>query len=282
MAANVQPAPAASQLVEACPSCGIELQGEFCHNCGEKEFHRHDLSVKHFLLHALGEFTHLDSKIFATLWYLFTRPGYLTLEYTSGRKAKYMKPLSLFLLAVASMFLADSIHPRSAYSISFINQNDKSGNLDLMWNKLAAKKHMPKELLLERIQEKIHRVASAAQLVNVGAMACILAVMYRRRYFVEHLVFSLHFLSFTYLATVLLWPLSSTLGVKTVASWILLGVVTVVFFGYLFIALQRVYRSGGKVETFFKTLLAYAVTQLFLILIPIFVMIGAIISAARA
>jgi hypothetical protein len=100
MAANVQPAPAASQLVEACPSCGIELQGKFCHKCGEKEFHRHDLSVKHFLLHALGEFTHLNSKIFATLRYLFTRPGYLTLEYTSGRKAKYMKPLGLFLLAV--------------------------------------------------------------------------------------------------------------------------------------------------------------------------------------
>ncbi|HKR95034.1 MAG TPA: DUF3667 domain-containing protein [Candidatus Angelobacter sp.] len=282
MAANVQPAPAASQLVEACPSCGIELQGKFCHKCGEKEFHRHDLSVKHFLLHALGEFTHLNSKIFATLRYLFTRPGYLTLEYTSGRKAKYMKPLSLFLLAVASMFLADSIHPRSAYSISFINQNDKSGNLDLMWNKLAAKKHMPKKLLLERIQETIHRVASAAQLVNVGAMACILAVLYRRRYFVEHLVFSLHFLSFTYLATVSLWPLASNLGVKTAASWILFGVETVVFFSYLFTALQRVYRSGGRVETFFKTLLAYAVTQLFIVLIPILVMLGAIISAARA
>ncbi len=279
--ASAQPNPIVHPPTELCPSCSTDLAGRFCHQCGEKKFHQHDLAVKHFLQHALDEFTHLDSKVFATLRYLFSRPGYLTLEYTSGRKSKYMKPLSLFLLAVALMFLADSIHPRSAYNIRFINQNDKAGTLDKAWNKLADKKHMPKELLLERIQERIHRAASAAQLASVAGMACILAVLYRRRYFVEHLVFSLHFLSFTYLSTVLLWPLLSAAGVKSVATWVLFGVETVVFFGYLFMGLRRVY-GRGRGATFVKTLLAYAVTQFFLVLVPILVMMWAIFSAAKS
>jgi len=148
--ASAQPNPIVHPPTELCPSCSTDLAGRFCHQCGEKKFHQHDLAVKHFLQHALDEFTHLDSKVFATLRYLFSRPGYLTLEYTSGRKSKYMKPLSLFLLAVALMFLADSIHPRSVYNITFLNQNDKAGTLDTAWNKLAAKKHMPKQLLLYR------------------------------------------------------------------------------------------------------------------------------------
>src|SRR6516225_11479891 len=99
MAATIQPQSAHHETAEVCPNCQTKLLGEFCHNCGERQFHQDELGIRHFASHALHETTHLDTKVFATMRYLFTRPGYLTVEYVEGRRSRYMKPLSLFLVA---------------------------------------------------------------------------------------------------------------------------------------------------------------------------------------
>ncbi|HYO90710.1 MAG TPA: hypothetical protein VEQ40_03710, partial [Pyrinomonadaceae bacterium] len=46
---------------EQCLNCGADLNGEYCHRCGQKRIHRHEFSVKHFFGHLLHEITHLDS-----------------------------------------------------------------------------------------------------------------------------------------------------------------------------------------------------------------------------
>src|SRR5262249_13616123 len=144
-----QPAPAVD--VTRCATCETELQGAFCHGCGEKKHDESELSLKHFALHGLHELTHLDSKVFATVRYLFTRPGFLTQEYVAGRRSVYMKPLSLFLVACALLFLSDSFFPRSAYDVNWLTRMDRAGNVDRAWTKLAAKKHVTKEVLIDRI-----------------------------------------------------------------------------------------------------------------------------------
>jgi hypothetical protein len=271
MAANSQPIPVVNEQAKLCCGCGTGLGGKFCHNCGEKQFQAHDLAFRHFALHVLHELTHLDAKVLATVRYLFVRPGYLTTEYVSGRKSPYMKPLSLFLVAVAMLFIVDSIHPQSLYDIVWLTKQDKSGQLVGAWEKLAAAKHQPKELVMERVQERIHRVVTAVQLANVLGMALVLWLLYRKRYFVEHLVMALHFLAFLY----------SLIGIGRKWAWIYSVLKAAAFIAYLFLALRRVYQQKAPI-TWVKAVLTYACVQLVLILTPVITLVGAMVAAAKS
>jgi hypothetical protein len=266
---------------EVCPNCGVEFLDDFCHHCGEQKHHSEELTLKHFFLHATHDLTHLDAKIFATLRYLFTRPGFLTQEFLAGRRTRYMRPFSMFLVACAIFFLADSVKPISGYDVHQLTVLDKSGRVDAAWEQLAKARHVSKEIIEEKIQDTLHRASTAAQIFNALAMAAVLALFFRKRYFVEHLVFSLHYLSFTYLGAVLLSPLNSALGVisaRNIASAI--GV-TLIFMAYLFLSLRRVYRQGA-IATFFKMVVTYAATQVVILVTLNVVLVVAIVRAAKA
>jgi hypothetical protein len=254
----------------------MEFLGDFCHGCGEKQPHTEELTFRHFVLHATHDLTHIDSKIFATLRYLFTRPGFLTQEFIAGRRRRYMRPFSLFLVAVAVFFLADAFKPVSSYNVKRLTEQDKKGQIRAAWKQLAEAKHVSEEVIIERVQDTMHRASNAAQILNALAMAIVLTLFFRKRYFVEHLVFSMHFLSITFFGTVLLLPLQSRLSGRMFAL-----LATVVFMVYLFLSMRRVY-GQGRVATFFKAVAAYAVTQLLVGLTFILVLVTAVVRAALA
>jgi len=290
LTASAQPAPVVetAPVVESsrCPNCGTDLLGTYCYRCGEKMFHEKDLSLRHFLAHSLHELTHLDSKIFATLRYLFTRPGFLTQEYLSGRRLHYVKPLSLFLVACAVFLLADSVRPVNRWNIVRMTQDDKTGRLDAGWEKMASLKHLPKEVIVEQVAEKMHKMATATQLANVLAMAVVLALFYRRRYFTGHLVFACHFLVFNFLVLVLLSPLmpmAENIHIRTrwlrILWWLV--VQNAVYVGYLFLALRRVYGQGALI-TAFKAISTYTILQFLIFLTMVITLSVAAAFAAMA
>jgi hypothetical protein len=264
-----------------CANCSSDLHGGFCHLCGEKKIHDHDLTVKHFFLHAVHEFTHLDSKVFATVRYLFTRPGFLTQEYIAGRRSRYMKPLALFLIGSALYLLVGSFVMLSPFDVHQLSKADKRGQLDAAWTKLAEKKKVPKEVIIDRVQETMHKITTAALLADVLAMALLLAVLFRGRYFVEHLVFSLHFMSFTYLASILLSPVYAFRNPGTWQAIVMTVIVSTAYLTYLVIALRRVYGESLRVSVL-KGIVSYAVTQAAMIFTVIVAFVLAIIRAAKS
>ena len=275
--AVAQPTLAAETVGPAvCPNCGTEFLGDFCYRCGEQRRHAEELTLKHFFLHATHDLTHLDSKVFATLRYLFTRPGFLTQEFIAGRRSHFMRPFSLFLVACAVFFLADSIKPTSGYDVHQLAAMDERGEIGAAWEKLAKAKHVSKEVIEERVQDTLHRAGTAAQIANALALAVLLALFFRKRYFVEHLVFSMHFLSITFFGTLLLLPLQPHLSGR-----IFFLLVTVIFMAYLFLSMRRVY-GQGPVATFFKAVVAYAVTQVLIWTTFIVVLVIAVVRAAVA
>jgi hypothetical protein len=279
MATDTQLASTVAQEANACPNCARELTGEYCHHCGEKKVHSHDLALKHFFLHALHELTHLDSKVFATLRYLFTRPGFLTQEFVAGRRSRYMRPLAIFLIASTVFVIMSSFVMISAFDVHQILKADKNGQANAGFEKLAAKKHLPKELIVDRIQETVHKAATAAQLADVLAMAALLALLFRRHYFVEHLVFSLHFLSFTFLASVLISPLYAVLTQGTWPFNALIVASKITYCAYLVIGLRRVYMES-MAATVVKAVVAYTITQLAIILTQVAVVVAAAVRTA--
>ena len=258
-----------------CANCGQELLGDFCHHCGEQKHHAEELTLKHFFLHATHDLTHIDTKVFATLRYLFTRPGFLTQEFIAGRRTRYMRPFSLFLVACAIFFLADSIRPISGYDVHQLTAVDKSGQVGAAWDRVAKAKHVSREIVMERVQETLHRASTAAQIFNALAMATMMAILFHKRYFIEHLVFSLHFLSFTYLGGVLLSPLNATPGYASAI------VTTLIFMAYLFASMRRIY-GQGTAATLFKTVVAYAFAQLVILVTLIMALVIAVVRAAMA
>lgn len=93
-----------------CKNCGTELQGVYCHNCGQ---YAKDLkqSFGSYIMEYLSNAYNLDGRIFQTIWLLFRKPGFLTKEFLQGKINSYVHPLKLnmFLLIVVMMVFAFSI-----------------------------------------------------------------------------------------------------------------------------------------------------------------------------
>ena len=90
-----------------CLNCGTELDGEFCHACGQRaHVHRTLAAFWHDLAHGV---LHLDGKIWRTLPLLAWRPGELTRRYARGERAKFVSPMALFLFSVFLLFAVFSL-----------------------------------------------------------------------------------------------------------------------------------------------------------------------------
>jgi len=229
-----------------CPECATPLVGEYCHRCGEKLPHVHDLTLKHFLHHGLHELTHFDSKIFRTVRALVFRPGLLTVEYLAGRRQRYVLPLRLFLVIFALNFFLYTRPGAALYDVHFIiSSSPQSKPFADALERAATKRHMDKEALVDKINEHWQHNASLFQLGEVFFFAVWLAVLNWRRYFVEHLIFALHISSFTLLFGSVTWLYYLRYGFKQ--NFFLTGVSFLVLFLYLWRAVPRMYgTTGGK------------------------------------
>ena len=86
-----------------CKNCGAELQGMYCHNCGQ---FAHDDSQPFwkYIWQYFENVYQFDYKIPATVWQLFRRPGFLTNEFNAGKIVSYMHPLKLNMFILVIFF----------------------------------------------------------------------------------------------------------------------------------------------------------------------------------
>ena len=89
----------------ACANCGAELQGAYCHLCGQSA-DRHRRSLPHLIWEAVEGLFHLDGRLLRTLPDLFFRPGGLARDYMEHRIARHVPPFRTFLIALLIFILA--------------------------------------------------------------------------------------------------------------------------------------------------------------------------------
>jgi hypothetical protein len=87
-----------------CLNCNAEVQGRFCHNCGQENIEPKE-TVWHLISHFFQDITHFDGKFFSSLKYLITKPGFLSKEYMIGRRASYINPIRMYVFTSAIFFL---------------------------------------------------------------------------------------------------------------------------------------------------------------------------------
>jgi len=91
-----------------CENCGTPLQGDFCHECGQRgvELRRPVIGLAQDII---VETLSIDSKLFRTFRGLLLNPGKVAHNYISGKRAQYTPPFRIYLFMslvfFASIFL---------------------------------------------------------------------------------------------------------------------------------------------------------------------------------
>jgi hypothetical protein len=257
----------AAPTFETCPNCSTSLLGSHCHACGQKKIDANEYSVKRFIGRAINDFTDLESnKVFRTLSATILRPGLLAAEYLAGRRGTYLGPLKLYLAFSALYFLfawtvLSEIRGGSAQRIA---QHPATVSM-------AKQRGLDPNAFAGKIQEKAEKYASGLRIFSVLISGTFLAALYfrMRKYYVEHLVFSLYYYSFDFFFKslfALLFLVSAAIGFKVPA--LILNFFYPIALIYLVFALGRVYQQKWPM-TVLKAVVLFACETLLFIAVNI-------------
>jgi hypothetical protein len=205
MAATIVPPPNESAVsppgAPPCPNCGSAMVAEFCARCGELQPAHRDLSIGAVAHDAVQEFAGVDGKIPRTIWALLTKPGLLTREFIDGRRGRYSKPLSLFLVLNLVFFVIQPHTGLLRYRLSdYIGPpgdvND-SRAATMVAARLAAS-HESRASYEVRFDNTLADQKKSMLLFAVPVFAAVMAIIFvgTKRFFVEHLVFAVHAYAF--------------------------------------------------------------------------------------
>ena len=213
---------------EICMNCGAELHGPYCSNCGQKVT---DLkqSFWSFLMEYLANAFQLDTRLLPTIREMVIHPGRLTQEFFKGRINSYVHPLkmNMFMLLIVIAMVALFMSPSTNISD---DQTNEALSSDL--NSLI-QTYLPIFILL---------------MTPVLGLVVQLFNLRKRRPFMEHFVFALHFAAFVEMFFVLKMVVSHFCN----NAWIDLAFYAVTVL-YLMLALRRVYPATGWSGAFFKS-----------------------------
>jgi hypothetical protein len=234
--------------IESCANCATALIGVHCHSCGQKKINANDFAIKRFLARVAGDITDVESsKIFKTLRAMFTKPGLLTTEYLAGRRGNYIGPIKLYLTFSALYFLfgwGTLAEIRGGASV-------RTARMPIVIS-VARKRGIDPATLTDKIHQKTQTYASALRFFSVLISGTFLAAFYFRlkKYYVEHLVFSLYYYAFDFFcksAFALLFIVTAAVGWKLPV--LVLDLFYPVALVYLLLALKRVYQQKWLITT---------------------------------
>lgn len=230
-----------------CKNCGNLFTGKFCNNCGEKVYTEKDKSVRHFLLEGFHFITHFDGTLLTTIKTIFSRPGKLSLDYCNGLRKRYFKPISFFLLLVI-LYLLFPVFEGLNMKLHYHETHNLYGKYAAA--KIAAvldEQHITSEQFAESFHlagEKTSKFLLFIIIPAIGFISWMLGFR-KRKYYVEHFVFTTETSSFFILSGFLLLPLLLALYKLITGSYLLssdtgTGIVIIcVFMIYLAIATNR-------------------------------------------
>ena len=184
----------------ACLNCGTALAptDRYCPACGQQVLGADARHFKTLAKSSLKEVTSLDGRVLPSFWYLIAKPGALTLAYISGKRNRFLKPISVFLMANLLFFLAPTL---SDFNITLYDQYTLqpysewiSGWIDAA---ISASGQSFGEVAAA-YNERVRDIAKIMVIVHVPFLAVVsfLAGYDRRYLFADHVVAMLHLMSF--------------------------------------------------------------------------------------
>lgn len=251
------PAPA------ACLNCGTALDGRFCSRCGQRAIGAYP-TVGEMIGDAWQELSGWDGRMARTVRTLLRRPGALTVETMEGRRARYMSPVRLYLIASLVYFLCAVAVPNlrtidpvqlPGSDAQVIRMNGSGQLIGLTGEEreraLRNLERAPwwaqavmRPILLdpEGFRLGYLQTLPRALFVLVPVFAAIVALFYRHRPFPQHLVFAVHLHAVIFIVLTVR-ELSQLTRSPVVLEIVEVGA-TVAIIAYSLMAFRRVYEEG--------------------------------------
>jgi hypothetical protein len=265
----MEPTPA---IVRTCSNCGSTLVGKFCASCGQQD-RPLDVSLPELAREVYADVVELDGRFFASLRKLFFVPGFLTLEYFSGRRAAWLPPIRLYLIISVLYFaisaLSGNLDSNVDVTVTGTSDQDTSDTLQNMGfeseAELEAAINAAEALWMPRVMFILMPILGV--LVQMGQRKS------GRRY-PQHFVFAVHLQTAWFGLFALLEIVAHFTG-SELAGQILVGGGFLVAAVYMVLALQRAYHASAR-HAVVHTLLAglaywfFAILLVSLIVLPIF------------
>jgi hypothetical protein len=187
--------------LSTCPSCGTKMPGIYCYNCGEKRIVPSDYSLSKFLKQSINFLTHYDSKFINSACILVSHPGFLTKEYFAGRRVSYVKPLQLFFLLNLLFLLLSSIFNWPFFTtplVIHLNSGFYSSIAKTMVDNRIHELGISYEEYQSHFNHVVGTFAKTLIFIMIPFLALLLKLLYlrSRRYYAEHLIFSIYYYSF--------------------------------------------------------------------------------------
>lgn len=214
------PPPAAPDGARPCPNCGCAEVRQYCPECGQARPRPDDYSLRAYFAELTDEL--LRGEALRTLWTLVARPGLLTRDHLAGRRARYLRPLQLFLLVNLLLFVVAPRVPLFSYTLG--NYREYAPPSPALVAALVARATAEPAGPSAGVSAALRRAAAEAAYTRAfdarveaqrkslivlfaPAVALILRLLFARgapvpgvpRRYGEHLVFAIHTLAFIWL-----------------------------------------------------------------------------------
>lgn len=185
-----------------CKTCGSDRAEKYCPVCGEQTFHPHQLYLKHFAEETFEGFIHFDSKFFRTVKLLVTRPGQLSVDFAAGKRVMYMKPIPFFLVVNLIFFILPfrNMYTQGLETYTSFSNYTKYHTVELV-KKDMARTGLTFNEYKEVFDEQVKHLSKSYIFLYIPVYGVFFALLFwfRNKFFVEHLVFATHFMSFVLL-----------------------------------------------------------------------------------
>ncbi len=213
--------PTSADSPRNCKNCDEHLAGGYCFRCGQSDTD-FDVPIGAFAKELVSESLDLDSRLRLTLMPLFVRPGLVAKEYVAGHRARFVPPFRLYILASFAMFLVISF-TAEPFQLQWSESGEPGVVLEALGRAVdgatgavgdsASVRIAETESLSERLSDGVSRIGEdldrfsqdffnhmgTALFFLLPFFALLLKLLYWRRLYVHHLVFSIYLHSFVFL-----------------------------------------------------------------------------------